>query len=683
MPSVRDFYQDNHFRFDKVSLPSEIHNEVDIENHILSAKNALERIVGDATTEPSPLSDHSITLTEPDSFVGFAHILSQSLLYAKQSTLNDAEKLLHFAKCTDVNTPRPQEKELFSSFEKELEDIVTEKKEANTADIEFAVRLKQFSQHLEFVRKKDLQQVSNASPWSQNTLGTPGYLLDEKRSTVQMLSRLSDDFDEWIQKQALNSPRNWNTMLEQWQAIKEKIDAHHQNVGKITLSTSIMVEVYTLDYQKLKKLMQSASEGPLSWQQIDELVTLADRYAFSDRHPLNGDLANHNHLELVLKQSESYQPQNDPLDPKNKLPAAAESIFNELERLILATIAVDERNKENKVVKKLTEANNEILNEWLSFLEDLPKSFPDSNAVAVSMGKALNELSNINNIMKKESLPWPARMTEAGFKKVKDLGKGATGKVELWQRKVRDPKTKKMTRERVAIKEINNEQEPKVLFHEWVKAQEGERIARIKDSRLLQVLGAFTSQNFAGEGELQAYVMEYVPHAKDLLEVNAKLGLSKDKDATALAFLKGIRTLHDNKMVHGDIKLENALRTKDNKVKIIDPGFSSRLSLLKPFLYKAQGTPEYAAPELYASESYTEKVDVYAAGIALYALYTNEYPYTIKKGDPFTPEKLAKVSFDKIKNKEIVRLIQKMISYYPEDRPAMDYVVYAFQKAIN
>ena len=39
------------------------------------------------------------------------------------------------------------------------------------------------------------------------------------------------------------------------------------------------------------------------------------------------------------------------------------------------------------------------------------------------------------------------------------------------------------------------------------------------------------------------------------------------------------------------------------------------------------GTPEFMAPELY-DEWYTEKVDVYAFGMCVLEMISNEYPYS-------------------------------------------------------
>lgn len=64
--------------------------------------------------------------------------------------------------------------------------------------------------------------------------------------------------------------------------------------------------------------------------------------------------------------------------------------------------------------------------------------------------------------------------------------------------------------------------------------------------------------------------------------------------------LKGLQHMHENDIVHRDIKLENLLlQSKRNlsSVKIADMGFATRLSSRGTFTSMA-GTPAYLAPEM-------------------------------------------------------------------------------------
>lgn len=89
--------------------------------------------------------------------------------------------------------------------------------------------------------------------------------------------------------------------------------------------------------------------------------------------------------------------------------------------------------------------------------------------------------------------------------------------------------------------------------------------------------------------------------------------------------LAGLSYLHERKIIHRDIKCDNIfINGSDGSLKIGDMG------LAKSIESQAQsviGTPEFMAPEMY-TESYTEKVDVYAFGMCVLEISTGEYPYS-------------------------------------------------------
>ncbi len=63
--------------------------------------------------------------------------------------------------------------------------------------------------------------------------------------------------------------------------------------------------------------------------------------------------------------------------------------------------------------------------------------------------------------------------------------------------------------------------------------------------------------------------------------------------------LSAIKHMHDRKIIHRDIKLENILlKSKDNdyEIKLADFGLSTTLDNIE--LFKKCGTPGYVAPEI-------------------------------------------------------------------------------------
>lgn len=89
----------------------------------------------------------------------------------------------------------------------------------------------------------------------------------------------------------------------------------------------------------------------------------------------------------------------------------------------------------------------------------------------------------------------------------------------------------------------------------------------------------------------------------------------------------GLRYLHNRRVCHRDIKLENCLLDDCGHIKIIDFGFSIVLPAgkkLKVFC----GTPSYMAPEVVQRKEYPGFcADIWAAGVLLYAILFGSFPF--------------------------------------------------------
>lgn len=80
--------------------------------------------------------------------------------------------------------------------------------------------------------------------------------------------------------------------------------------------------------------------------------------------------------------------------------------------------------------------------------------------------------------------------------------------------------------------------------------------------------------------------------------------------------------MHQKKIAHRDIKLENILMTRATdplECKLTDFGFASILD--ENHMFKdSLGSPNYMAPELIVKKPYSYKVDVWATGCVLYSM---------------------------------------------------------------
>lgn len=87
----------------------------------------------------------------------------------------------------------------------------------------------------------------------------------------------------------------------------------------------------------------------------------------------------------------------------------------------------------------------------------------------------------------------------------------------------------------------------------------------------------------------------------------------------ALKSCLSIRELHQNNIIHADIKPANfmaSIRGNNISVRAVDFGFSMLLKPRQQIIYKLgwKGTPDYMAPEVYSGQ-YSAQSDIYALGI--------------------------------------------------------------------
>jgi len=100
-----------------------------------------------------------------------------------------------------------------------------------------------------------------------------------------------------------------------------------------------------------------------------------------------------------------------------------------------------------------------------------------------------------------------------------------------------------------------------------------------------------------------------------------KINLSKK-------ILAGLNYLHDENILHLDIKPANILLSNDlSKVKLVDFGLSSTSTNSVSFINHQGGTPNYMSPEQIENNIASTKSDIYAFGGVLFFLCTYKDPY--------------------------------------------------------
>ncbi|CAK4697109.1 hypothetical protein AeNC1_000014 [Aphanomyces euteiches] len=120
----------------------------------------------------------------------------------------------------------------------------------------------------------------------------------------------------------------------------------------------------------------------------------------------------------------------------------------------------------------------------------------------------------------------------------------------------------------------------------------------------------------------------------------------RELHGVALQVLLGLIYLHEQNIVHGDLKPQNLLIGERGIVKIADFGISQNLYGSKQKLLEAMGTPAFMSPEMCSGAQYSGQLaDVWAFGATLFML---------KFGNPPFVAKSALQVFDRIQNDPLV-----------------------------
>jgi novel protein kinase C epsilon type len=124
------------------------------------------------------------------------------------------------------------------------------------------------------------------------------------------------------------------------------------------------------------------------------------------------------------------------------------------------------------------------------------------------------------------------------------------------------------------------------------------------------------------------FVMEYMSGG-DLMAQLEEVGVFSEERAkfyTAEITL-AIQFLHQNGILHRDLKLENVLVGSDGHCKIADFGLC-KLGMFRPCRTSTYvGTPYCIAPEIVKNLPYGHAVDWWAVGVMLFVMLTGELPF--------------------------------------------------------
>ena len=86
--------------------------------------------------------------------------------------------------------------------------------------------------------------------------------------------------------------------------------------------------------------------------------------------------------------------------------------------------------------------------------------------------------------------------------------------------------------------------------------------------------------------------------------------------------------LHQNDVVHCDLKAANILTTKTGNVKLSDFGVSLNLRAMEREIKDVAGTPNWMAPEVIELKGASTKSDIWSLACTVIELLTGKPPYS-------------------------------------------------------
>ncbi|XVE60150.1 hypothetical protein DITRI_Ditri05aG0104500 [Diplodiscus trichospermus] len=217
----------------------------------------------------------------------------------------------------------------------------------------------------------------------------------------------------------------------------------------------------------------------------------------------------------------------------------------------------------------------------------------------------------------------------------------------------------------VAVKILRSEHLNDSLEDEF--AQEVAILREVQHKNVVRFIGACTKPPqlcIVTEYMFGGSLYDYLHKNHNVLKLSQLLNF-------AIEVCKGMEYLHQNHIIHRDLKTANLLMDTDNVVKVADFGVA-RFQNKGGVMTAETGTYRWMAPEVINHQPYDHKADVFSFAIVLWELVTAKVPY-----DTMTPLQAAlgvrqglRPDLPENAHPKLLDLMQRCWEAAPDKRPS-------------
>ncbi|XP_018045529.1 PREDICTED: serine/threonine-protein kinase polo [Atta colombica] len=136
--------------------------------------------------------------------------------------------------------------------------------------------------------------------------------------------------------------------------------------------------------------------------------------------------------------------------------------------------------------------------------------------------------------------------------------------------------------------------------------------------------------------------------------------------------LDGVFYLHQNKIIHRDLKLGNLFLNDDLQVKIGDFGLAAKLVHDGERKKTVCGTPNYIAPEVLTKIGHSYEADIWSIGCIMYTLLVGKPPFeTSSLKETYSRIKQVQYKTPQHISKPAMNMVANMLQLNPSKRPSV------------